>query len=130
MSSDAVTTERRDSVVICHIDDGKANALSAEILAAVIAVVREAEADETVSGVVLHGREGKFSAGFDLSVMRGGDIAAMSDLVSDGGDLVRTIYAADVPVVAACTGHAIAAGALILLGCDVRIGADMGSGHW
>jgi enoyl-CoA hydratase len=30
-----------------------------------------------------------------------------------------------VPVVAACTGHAVAAGALVLLGCDVRVGADI-----
>ena len=37
MSSDAVTTERRDGVLICHIDDGKANALSKEIIADVIA---------------------------------------------------------------------------------------------
>jgi enoyl-CoA hydratase len=28
-------------------------------------------------------------------------------------------------VVAACTGHALAAGALMLLGCDVRVGADV-----
>ena len=125
MSAAAVTTERRDGVLICHLDDGKVNALSTEMIAAVIEAVHEAEADDGVCGVVLHGREGKFSAGFDLTVMRGGDLAAMANLVSDGGELVRTIYAADVPVVAACTGHALAAGALILLGCDVRIGADI-----
>ena len=28
-------------------------------------------------------------------------------------------------MVAACTGHALAAGALLLLGCDVRVGADI-----
>ena len=78
-----------------------------------------------IHAMVVHGRPGKFSGGFDLNVMRGGDLAAMSNLVSDGGDLVRTFYAATVPVVAACTGHAIAAGALMLLGCDVRIGSDI-----
>jgi enoyl-CoA hydratase len=72
---------------------------------------------------VLHGREGKFCAGFDLNVMRGGDIAAVLQLVSDGGELVRRLYGSPVPVVAACTGHALAAGALLLLGCDVRVGA-------
>ena len=39
MSSAAVTTEQRDGVLICHIDDGKANALSAEIIAAISDVV-------------------------------------------------------------------------------------------
>ncbi|MET0910741.1 MAG: crotonase/enoyl-CoA hydratase family protein [Ilumatobacteraceae bacterium] len=125
MSSPAVTTERRDGVLICHIDDGKANALSAEIIAAISDVVLDAERDETVSALVLHGRPGKFSAGFDLSVMTAGDIGAISSLVSDGGDLVRTLYGSSIPVVAACTGHALAAGALVLLGCDVRVGADV-----
>ena len=75
--------------------------------------------------LVLHGRPGKFSAGFDLSVMTAGDIGAISALVSDGGALVRTLYGSSIPVVAACTGHALAAGALVLLGCDVRVGADV-----
>ncbi len=126
MTTDAVRTERRDGgVLVCHIDDGKANALSKDIIAGVIAAVDEAEADDSITALVLHGREGKFSAGFDLTVMRSGDLAAMSDLVSDGGELVRRLYGAGVPVVAACTGHALAAGALVLLGCDVRVGADI-----
>jgi len=126
MTSQVVWTERfDDGVLVCHIDDGKANALSKDIIAAVLTALDEAETDESISSFVVHGREGKFSAGFDLTVMRAGDLAAMSDLVSDGGELVRRLYGASVPVVAACTGHALAAGALVLLGCDVRVGADI-----
>jgi enoyl-CoA hydratase len=118
--------ERRDGgVLVCHIDDGKANALSKRIIAGVLAAVGEAESDDAISSLVIHGREGKFSAGFDLTVMRSGDLAALTDLVSDGGELVRRLYGASVPVVAACTGHALAAGALMLLGCDLRVGADI-----
>jgi enoyl-CoA hydratase len=125
MSSSAVTTERRGSVVVCHIDDGKANALSTEVISAIRDVVLGAERDDETAAVVLHGREGSFSAGFDLGVMRGGDLSAIVGLVSDGGDLAKTIFGASVPVVAACTGHALAAGALVLLACDVRVGADV-----
>jgi len=126
MANDAVTTERGDEgVLVCHIDDGKVNALSKGIIAAVSEALDEAEGDDSITAFVLHGRDGKFSAGFDLTVMRSGDLAAMSDLVSDGGELVRRLYGASVPVVAACTGHALAAGALVLLGCDVRVGADV-----
>lgn len=120
-----VTIERLDAVLVVHLDDGKANALSFEMIAAISHALDTAEADDTIGAVVLHGRPGKFSAGFDLSVMRGGDFAAVIGLVSDGGDLVRRLYGSSVPVVAACTGHALAAGALMLLGCDLRIGADM-----
>lgn len=124
MSDALVTTERRAGVLICHLDDGKANALSNDMIIAISEAISEAEGDDSIHAVVLHGREGKFSAGFDLTVMLAGDMAAMADLVANGGELCRSIYAAKVPVVAACTGHALAAGALILLACDVRIGAD------
>ena len=120
-----VTTERLDSVMVVHLDDGKANALSATMIAAISTALDEAEADDTIGAVVLHGRPGRFCAGFDLSVMRGGDFAAVATLVSDGGELVRRLYGSSVPIVAASTGHALAAGALILLGCDVRVGADI-----
>lgn len=124
MSNTLVTTERRDGVLICHLDDGKANALSNPMISEISAAVAEAEGDEDLHAIVLHGREGKFSAGFDLGVMLGGDADAATDLVANGGELVRSLYAAKVPIVAACTGHALAAGALMLLGCDVRIGSD------
>ena len=120
-----ITIERvaDGAVELVTIDDGKANALSKDLIAELRASVDAAAADPDVAAVVLAGREGKFSAGFDLNVMRSGDFAAMVDLVADGGDLVSHVYQADVPVVAACTGHALAAGALLLLGCDVRVGA-------
>lgn len=123
--SDAVTIERIDDVVVVHLDDGKANALSSSVIGAITAALDHAEADDTIGAIVLHGRPGKFCAGFDLGVMRSGDIGAVVGLVSDGGELVRRLYGSPVPVVAACTGHALAAGALLLLGCDVRVGADV-----
>ena len=125
MTSEFVTLERRDAVLIVHLDDGKANALSPSMIASISAAVDLAEGDDGIGAMVLHGREGKFSGGFDLSIMRGGDVSTMVGLVCDGGDLVHKIYGSSVPTVAACTGHALAAGALVLLGCDVRVGADI-----
>jgi enoyl-CoA hydratase len=125
MSSPAVTTERRDGVLIVHLDDGKANALSFDMIAAIGAALDVAEADDEIRAMVLHGRPGKFSAGFDLGVMFGDDMSAIIDLVADGGALVHRLYGSTVPVVAASTGHALAAGALVLLGCDVRIAGDV-----
>jgi enoyl-CoA hydratase len=124
-SSSSVGVERDGDVLVVHLDDGKANALSAEVIARISSAVDQAEADDTIGAVVLHGRPGRFCAGFDLTVMRGADLAAIVGLVSDGGDLVRRLYGSSVPIVAACTGHALAAGALMLLGCDLRVGADV-----
>ena len=125
MTSTAVTTERRDGVLIAHLDDGKANALSTDIIEALHEVIDGAEQDDSVGAVVLHGRPGRFCAGFDLGVMTGADLGAIIGLVGEGGALVHRLYGCRVPVVAASTGHALAAGALLLLGCDVRIGADV-----
>ena len=93
--------------------------------AATPAALDEAEGDADIRAIVLHGRPGKFSAGFDLGVMFGDDMSAIISLVADGGALVRRLYGSSVPVVAASTGHALAAGALLLLGCDVRVGGDV-----
>lgn len=123
--TEAVRVEQIGPVLVVHLDDGKANALSADVIAAVTAALDRAESDAGVGAVVLHGRPGKFCAGFDLNVMRGGDVHAVVALVSDGGELVRRCYGSPVPVVAASTGHALAAGGLLLLGCDVRVGADV-----
>lgn len=123
-SGPAVTTEQRGPVLVVHLDDGKANALSAAVIADLRSELTSAESDPEIGAVVIHGRPGRFCAGFDLGVMGSGDLGAIVALVSDGGDLVRAVYGAGVPVVAACTGHALAAGALLLLGCDVRVGAD------
>jgi enoyl-CoA hydratase len=123
--SDALTIEQRGPVTVLHVDDGKANALSFDLIAAIRAGVSEAEQDDAVGAVVVHGRSGRFSGGFDLGVMFGDDIGRIIELVADGGDMVRHLWGSDVPVVAACTGSAVAAGALMLLGCDVRVGADV-----
>ena len=123
--TNALSIERRGPVTIAHIDDGKANALSPDLVAAINAALDDAEADESTGALVLHGRPGVFSGGFDLNIMRGTDLDVMIKLVADGGALVRRLYGSGIPVVAACTGHAMAAGALLLLGCDLRIGADI-----
>ena len=119
-----LTTERDGQLLIATMDDGKANALSHAMIDALRDAVEWAEADEDVRALVIVGRAGRFCAGFDLSVIQSGDAAAVARLIGAGGELCRKVYSSTVPVVAACTGHALAAGALLLLSCDRRIGAD------
>jgi enoyl-CoA hydratase len=106
------------------MDDGKANAFSLEVINDLRGLLREAEADDETRSLVIAGREGRFSGGFDLSAMRAGDVDAVVELVAAGGALVADLYASPLTVVAAATGHAVAAGALVLLGCDHRVGVD------
>jgi len=118
---DPVCYERRDAIALITLDDGKANALSPPTVAALNAALDRAER-EAAGAVVLAGRPGRFSAGFDLRVMTGGP-QALFDLVTAGAELALRLYEFPRPVVAACTGHALAAGAVLLCAADLRIGA-------
>ena len=110
-----------DGIATLHLDDGKANALSHRTLDAFDDALDRAEAD-AVRALLVIGREGRFSAGFDLAVMRQGPEAAV-DLATKGARLAYRIYAWPTPTVFAVTGHALAMGAFILLAADERLGA-------
>lgn len=124
MSADTLTITRDGAVLVATMDDGRANAFSPDLIAQVDDALNTAEGDADVRAMVLAGRPERFSAGFDLSIIQSGDGRATAEMVGAGGALVRRLFGASVPVVAACTGHAVAAGALVLLGCDQRIGTD------
>jgi enoyl-CoA hydratase len=110
--SPAVQLQETDSVATIRIDDGKVNALSEELISALSDALDGAIAQDRAALIV--GREGFLSAGFDLSVMRG-DADARRNLVLAGLELALKIFQSPVPVIVCCTGHAIAAGTLLLL---------------
>src|SRR5262245_31299281 len=116
----AVTTDEHQVTTI-RIDDGKANALSPRVIDQIDQGLTQAEAEGRAALVI--GRPGRFSAGFDLSVMQEGPEAAIA-LVRRGAEMALRMYELPIPVVVACTGHALAMGAILLLASDVRIGAE------
>ena len=67
--SDVVSYTEDGDVAVVTIDDGRVNALSPDTIAAVDEHLGRAETDG--KAVVLAGRPGRFSAGFDLSVITG-----------------------------------------------------------
>jgi enoyl-CoA hydratase len=115
-----VRIERSGGVISAFLDDQKANALGFEVIADLRSAL---ETSTSVKApLVITGRVGFFSAGFDLHIMRNDDRDRTSALVEQGSLLFREMFAAPIPVLAACTGHALAAGALLLLAADYRIG--------
>jgi enoyl-CoA hydratase len=115
-----VRYELRDGVAVLDMDDGKANALSPELIGELEAALERASGE--ARAVLLNGRPGRFSAGFDLGVMRSG-AENMARLVRGGAGLYARMLTHPRPIVAAAGGHALAAGALTLLAADHRIGA-------
>lgn len=116
-----VSYRLKDSVATITMDDGKVNVMSVGMLAALNAALDRAAADR--AAVLLSGRPGVFSAGFDLAVLKaGGDDGRK--MVRMGFELGYRVLSFPAPVVVACTGHAIAMGAFLILAADYRLGAE------
>jgi enoyl-CoA hydratase len=113
-----VEQERIGDVAVIRLDDGKANALGFESIDGLLGALDDA-AD--AKAVCIVGRPGRFSAGFDLNVMRSD---RMGELMTRGSDLALRLVEHPAPVVLGITGHALAMGAVLLLTADWRVGAE------
>jgi enoyl-CoA hydratase len=120
MSTDTVHYALDDGIATITLDDGKRNALSPELLAALYRALDQAERDQAI--VVLSGREGVFSAGFDLKVMQRGGMRAIGMLRS-GYALTARVLKYPRPVIVACNGHSLAMGVFLMLSADSVIGS-------
>lgn len=121
-----VTYQLQGRVAVITMDDGRANAINLDVIEELEMALERAADDERAGAVLIAGRPGRFSSGFDLAAMTSGT-ASMRRLVAAGGRLLARLLLEPTPVVAACTGHALAAGGLLLLAADHRIGA---AGDW
>ncbi len=117
---DLLTYALQNTTATLTLDDGKANALSQPMSQAIDAALDRSAAEARV--VVLRGRPGVLCGGFDLKVIRAADPAARTAMVDAGMALLARLYLLPQPLVIACTGHAVAAGGLMLLTADIRIG--------
>ncbi len=119
-----VTYKLDNGIAAITMDDGKANAIGLRMLEELNTALDQAEADKAV--VVIAGRPGMFSAGFDLKVFKG-DPADQMRMLTGGARLSQRLLDFPYPVIAACTGHAIAMGSFLLMSCDLRIGVSAGA---
>ena len=119
--SDLVAYRLEDGVAVLTLNNGKVNAFSHALIAAFNAALDRAEADQAI--VIVTGQPGILSGGYDLKVMMAGPQQAI-DLVAAGSTLARRMLAHPQPIIVACSGHAVAKGAFVLLSADYRIGVD------
>tara|TARA_R110002110_G_scaffold16059_2_gene70386 strand:+ start:14 stop:601 length:588 start_codon:yes stop_codon:yes gene_type:complete len=81
-------------------------------------------AGDKARAVVIRGRPGLLSGGFDLKIIRGDDEALKAKMREDGMTLLKRLYLSPLPIVFAVTGHAVAMGALLLFAGDARVGTS------
>jgi enoyl-CoA hydratase len=116
-----VKYQSEEKYAIITIDNGKANAISHEVIEGLNAGLDKAEQADKI--VILTGTSGIFSGGFDLKVMTASPEAA-KQLVTKGSKLSLRMLSFPKPILIACNGHAIAKGAFLLLSADYRIGVE------
>ena len=119
--SDLIAYHLEDGIATLTLSNGKVNAISPDVITAFNAALDQAEQDRAV--VIITGQPGILSGGYDLKVMTASPEQAI-ELVRQGSTLARRMLAHPFPVVIACTGHAVAKGAFLLLSVDYRIGVE------
>lgn len=119
--TDLINYQLLDGIATLTLSNGKVNAISPDVISAFNSALDQALSDRAV--VVITGQPGILSAGYDLKVMTSSPQNAIA-LVSAGSTLARRLLAHPFPIVVACTGHAVAKGAFLLLSGDYRIGVE------
>ena len=120
MSDKIATLTSKDDISIITLDDGKANVFSPKMIQDVNECLDKVPTES--GALIITGRDGMFSAGFDLKIISSGDMQATMDMSLSGFKLLSRIFSFPRPILAACSGHGIALGTFLLCCCDYRIG--------
>ena len=129
--ADQVRIERIDDIAVVRMDRPPANALDLSLVRELDSALELLETQGGggdggggggARGVVLTGVGNFFSAGLDLKVVPEYTDELQRDMIVAFGRMIGRLYAHPHPTVAAVNGHAVAAGTLLALACDYRIG--------
>ncbi|MCU0696733.1 MAG: enoyl-CoA hydratase-related protein [Myxococcaceae bacterium] len=110
-------------VAIVSLDDGKANAVLVPEFQSLEAALDEVAASRALA-VVLTGRPGYLSAGLNVKALPALSLDDKRDVVRAMASAVLKLFLFPRPVVAAVSGHALGAGAMLALAADLRVFAD------
>lgn len=114
----------REKVAIVALDRGRSNAINADMVNELKSIIKNIEQDANISGVILTGKEGFFTAGLDLIELYDYDEDQIKNFWINFLDLVKILTQFKKPLVAAISGHSPAGGCVMALCCDYRVMAE------
>ena len=104
------------------------NALNAEVLDDLKAVVDAVDLDEVRCLIVTGAGEKSFVAGADIAAMSTMTQAEAEAFGKKGNDIFRAIETLPIPVIAAVNGFALGGGCELSMSCDFRLAAENAAG--
>lgn len=119
-----LTLSVHDHMALIGLNRGRSNAINAELLDELKVILKSIEGDDAISGVILHGKEGFFSAGLDLIELYEYSEVEIRVFWENFLSFVQAFTAFKKPTIAAIGGHSPAGGCVLALCCDYRIMAE------
>jgi enoyl-CoA hydratase len=118
-----VIVERDGRIAVVLMNRPKQlNALSGELMGAVVDALRELDADPEIRAIVLGGNERAFAAGADIAELEAGTaISLYENRRIDAWDSIRDLRT---PVVAAVSGYALGGGCELAMLCDLVVASE------
>jgi len=122
-----ITLERRDATAWITLNrPGELNAISPEMLAALMVALDEVEADDALRVIIITGSGRAFSAGADLAFAQTitEDPGPFERFINEIGRVFNRIEAFPIPTIGALNGLTLAGGLELALCCDLLIAAE------
>jgi enoyl-CoA hydratase/carnithine racemase len=114
----------QDRVAVITLNRGRANAINSLMVDELQQMFQNIESDSQVSGVILTGKEGFFSAGLDLIELYDYDEAQIKDFWQRFIKLTESLASFKKPFISAINGHSPAGGCVLAICSDYRVMAD------
>jgi enoyl-CoA hydratase len=123
MSDDLVLVERDDPIAVVLLNRPKQlNALSDEVMEALVRALRELDGEEAIRCIVVGGSERAFAAGADIEQLaRASPIEMYYQRRVDRWDEIRALWT---PLVAAVSGFCLGGGCELAMACDLIVASE------
>lgn len=120
-----VEVESREKIAVLKLNRGVTNPVNLELVNQLARRLSKMREDVNISGIVLTSSNDKFfSIGFDIPDLFDHSKEEFRLFYHSFNQLCMDLYTFPKPIIAAITGHAIAAGCILALCCDYRLIAE------
>jgi enoyl-CoA hydratase len=123
VSEPLVSVEREDPIAVVLLNRPKQlNALSDELMGALVDVLRELDGDEAIRCIVVGGSDRAFAAGADIAQLaQASPVEMYYQRRMDRWDEIRALWT---PLVAAVSGFCLGGGCELAMACDLVVASE------